>query len=258
MTWMLLLLAGAVPQAEHPVDPLLELTRTRLAEFRRDVETYECVLQRRERVGGRLLPRQTAFLRVRQNPFAVYLRVVGPTDVAGREVLYNPALYGDQVVVRNGGRRFAFVTLLLPADNELLKAETNYPVQDWGISPILERVVSVLEEERKRDDVEVEYFKDAKVDGRPASGARLTHPSPRPDDRFSQALVLIDERWRLPVYYKAVGAPKDGAPELLEEVSLSRLKFNMRLTPAHFSHKYPEYKFNKLKEFSHGPGTSQQ
>jgi hypothetical protein len=248
LAWMLVVLCAAAEP--HPIDPLLELTRSRLSQFRREVRTYECVVQHKERVRDRLLPRQTVFLRVRQLPFAVYARVLGPPDVAGREVLYNPKLYGEKVIIRNGGKRFAFITLALSTDNELLKEETNYPVQDWGIAPTLERVLDVLLEEQKRDDVEVEYFKDAKVDGRPASGAKITHPVPRPDDRFYQGLVVIDEELQLPVYYQATKLAKPGEPPvLLEEFSLSKLKFNVELTPQHFSHKHPEYKFDKLKEF---------
>jgi hypothetical protein len=258
MARMLLLLMAAVVPAEpeqHPVQPLLDMTQQRLVEFNRDVHTYQCVVHRKERVRGVLRTQQAVFLRVRQQPFAVYLKVLSPPSLAGREALYNPGVYGEQVIARNGGQRFAFVTTAVGVDSDLIKAETNYRVHEWGVAQTLATVIRILQQEKQYPDVQVEHFKGAKVDGRGAFGARITHPTQRQGMQFCQALVLIDDEIRLPVYYQAIGWPQNDRSQLLEEFSFTKWQFNVSLSAQHFSHKYGGYGFNARKEFPYAnPG----
>lgn len=258
MARMLLILFAAVASEEqHPIQPLLDMAEQRLVEFNAEVRTYQCIVHRKERVNGRLMARQAAVLRVRQNPFAVYLKVIGG-EADGREAIYNPRRYGDQVIVKNGGRQFSFVTIGLDPRSPLIMAETNYRVQDWGLAQGLQTVLNILKEEKKYSDVKVEYFEGAKADGRPAFGARITHPTYRQGMRFYQALVLIDEEMRLPVFYQAVSWPRppSNRPLLIEEFSFTRWKFNIALDERYFWHKNPNYGFSRHKEFPYAyPGS---
>ena len=254
---LIFFLMAVAPEETHPAQPLLDLAEQRLVEFNRDVRTYQCIVHRKERVNGQLMPRQAAFLRVRQKPFSVYLKVVGGQS-DGRELIWNPTRYGYQVIVHNGGRRFAFVTTALDPDSDLVRAETNHRVQDWGIAQGLETMIAILKEELKQPDVQVEYFKGAKVDGRGAFGAKITHPARRQGMKFYQALVLIDHQLRLPVYYQAVGWPQppNNRSHVIEEFSFTRWQFNVSLDARHFWHGHSGYDFSKHKEFPYAyPGT---
>lgn len=251
---LILLVVAAAPAEPHPIQVLLNLTQQRLVSFERTVQTYQCIVQRQERVHGTLQPRTTTFLRVRQKPFAVYLKMLDPPDLAGREALYNPDKYGENVIVRNGGKRFAFITLIVASDSDVISKETNYKVADWGVAQTLRTVIEILEQEREQPDLDVTYYDSVKVDGQFAFGARIKHKEKRPGVLFYEALVLIDSRLRLPVYYKALDWPdEDGKTPVLEEFSFSKWEFNAPLTEQHFSHKHPDYGFDKTKEFSDGP-----
>jgi hypothetical protein len=51
-----------------------------------NVRDYECKLLKRERVNGVLLPENVILMRVRSNPFSVYIRCERPKAEEGREV----------------------------------------------------------------------------------------------------------------------------------------------------------------------------
>lgn len=258
MVQLLLLFAAMTAEEQHVAQPLLDMAQQRLVAFNREVQTYQCVIHRRERVNGRLEARQSVSLRVRQEPFAVYLNTLSPAEHAGREILYNPRRYGAQIIVKNGGPRLAFVTTSLALDSALLKSKTNYGPQDWGITQLLEELILVLQEEVKHAEVHVEYFEGAKVGDRLAYGARIVNPIRRQGLQFYQAVVLIDNELQLPVYYQTFDWPvKPGQPALLlEEFTISQLEFNVALEERHFHHKYEGYGFNKRKEFPYANPSS--
>ena len=62
----------------------------------RNVQDYTCLLVKRERTNGRLPPENVMEMKVRTQPFSVYLRWLQPRTEAGQEVCY--------VAGRNNGK----------------------------------------------------------------------------------------------------------------------------------------------------------
>jgi hypothetical protein len=63
---------------------LLKMTQAVDRSFRL-VHSYTMTFRKQERINGKLLPEQTYFIKVRQDPFAIYMRGIQP--VAGRELI---------------------------------------------------------------------------------------------------------------------------------------------------------------------------
>ena len=117
---------------KHPLAPLLEDARQGLQRIQNEVRDYSCVLVKRERIDGRLMPREMMTVKVRHEqlegdrvvvPFSVYLRFSDPEEVEGREVLYVEAQNDGKMIVRKGGRRLANLTLAVSPDSPLRSTE---------------------------------------------------------------------------------------------------------------------------------------
>src|SRR5208283_1741648 len=86
-------LAQIAPGQSVPVDatPALEQAIALLTDARlhfQNVQDYECRLLKRERVNGVLLPECVMTLKVRKQPFSVYLRCESPDSEQGQEVCF--------------------------------------------------------------------------------------------------------------------------------------------------------------------------
>ena len=80
---------GQSAPADTPTDmdqAIALLTEARL-QFQ-NVRDYECRLVKRERVNGVLLPESVMTMKVRTNPFSMYLRCESPAADKGLEVCY--------------------------------------------------------------------------------------------------------------------------------------------------------------------------
>ena len=89
------LLDEAVADAAHALDHI-----------RRDVRDYTCMLIKRERVNGEVLPMEYIAAKIRNRreingkvdvPFSVYMKFLKPTDMRGREVLYVEGQNGNKI-----------------------------------------------------------------------------------------------------------------------------------------------------------------
>ena len=52
------------------------------------LQDYSATLAKRERIGGKLLDYEYMFVKVRHNPFSVYMYFLAPADLKGQEVIY--------------------------------------------------------------------------------------------------------------------------------------------------------------------------
>ena len=143
---------------EHPLWPALELAVSSYKHIRRNVRDYSCDLVRQERVHGELLDREFMTAKVRQRrtrngkvavPFGVYLKVLAPTKVKGREVLYVEGANDGDMLVRNGGKRFAFVTTKISPTSDTAMNGNRYPLTEFGLENLVKRLIEVVQEDIK-------------------------------------------------------------------------------------------------------------
>ena len=113
------------------------------------------------------------------------------------------------------------------------------------MSFLVKRLIEVAEADRKYGEVEVKFYKNAKVNDRSCMVIQVTHPVPRNVFLFHLARVYIDDEMQLPIHYEAYLWPnKPGEPPPLDEsYSYLNLKLNVGLTDADFDYKNPKYGF---------------
>jgi hypothetical protein len=241
---------------QHPLVPALKLAEDRLAYIERFVKDYTCDLAIRERVDGKLTPYQ--YMRVkcrnaRENgaatptPFAVYMKYLGPSSVKDREVLYVEGENGGDMLVRKGGRRRAYLQVWLNPNGDQARAESRYPITEFGVENLVRRLIEVAQEDMQYGECHVRIVDNASLDNRSCTAIQVTHPTRRDHFRFHIAKILIDNQSQLPVHYSAYDWPTEegGKPELLEEYTYRNMKVNVGLSDADFQRENPEYGFRK-------------
>jgi hypothetical protein len=227
---------------QHPLIPAIEIARGALAKVDA-LADYEGTLTKRELINGALTT-QMMQIRVREKPFAVYLKYAAPNE--GREVLYDAAQDPAQLLAHEGsGLKSLAGTLALPINDPQVMAETRHPVTDLGLRRLIQLVIQQWEFESKYGEIDVQYFPDAKFGKISCEALKVTHPKPRRQFKYHQTLLFIEKSSGLPLRVMNYGFPQQAGNELplIEDYAYTGLKTNVGLKTLDFSRTNPNYRF---------------
>lgn len=247
---------GALPvqqpgaAAPHPLVPAMEMAYEGLNHIRNDIKDYSATMIKHERVQGKLNDTEYMFIKVRHEPFSVYMYFLGPDRLKGQEVLYvegknNGNLLGHGV----GIKKIAGTVPLLPTGT-MAMAGQRYPITEIGIFMLTKRLVEVGEQDMKFGECEVKFFRGAKINvgnvKRSVTGIEVLHPVPRKNFRFHIARIFVDDELKIPVRFESYDWPDKagGQPPLLEEYTYTDIKLNNGFTDADFDENNPNYRFH--------------
>lgn len=250
--------AGASEQASSH-DEFEAVLRRAVAGYhriRREIHDYRCVLTKRERVQGQLREAETAVLKVRHQrteddrvvtPFSVYLRFLAPSAVKDREVLYVHGRNDGNLIVRNGGPRFGFITTALPPESPMALRESRYPITEVGVQMLTRRLIEFGMHELEYGDCHVQVAEGARLANRSCTVIQVRQNRRREEPGWKLVRILIDDELELPVYYAAYDWPEQegGQPVLLEEYIYTQIELNVGLEDADFDHRNANYSFSR-------------
>ena len=234
--------AGEVStSAEHPLVPALRHAKASIENVEK-LTSYECVFTKKEVVGRQTIS-QTIKMKVRHEPFSVYMHFEEPHQ--GREVIFVDGKNNNNLLVHETGFASLIGTLELAPDGSQAMAENRYPITKAGIQKMMEAIVAQWEEETKYGETEVKYFEDAKIGEVQCRVIESSHPQPRKQFKFHMTRVWIEEKTGLPVRVQQFGFPvKSGAkPPVMEDYTFSNIKGEVRLTDRDFDTKNPSYNY---------------
>lgn len=233
----------SVPQAEqHPLLPAIELAREALAKVD-ELSDYEGTLTKRELINGAVTT-QMMQIRVREKPFAVYLKYAAPNE--GREVLFDASQDPAQLLVHEGsGIKSLAGTLALPINDPQVMAEARHPISDLGLRRLVQLVIQQWEYESKYGEIDVKYHPNAKIGKIACEALVVTHPRPRRQFKYHQTLLFVEKSSGLPLRVQNFGFPQQAGvdPPLIEDYAYTGLKTNIGLKPLDFSRTNPGYRF---------------
>ncbi len=235
---------------EHPLVPALQMAYASLATIRNNVKDYQCTMVKHERIGGKLADQEFMYLKVRHEPFSVYMYFLGPDRLRGQEALYvagknNGNLLGHGV----GIRKIAGTVPLLPTGAMAMQGQ-RYPITEIGFLNLTRRLIEVAEQDKQYGECDVQFFRDAKLkngrETRLVTCIQVKHPVKRSNFRFNIARVYVDQELNIPVRYEAYDWPDTpgGQPLLLEEYTYTDVKVNNGFTDADFDEYNPKYHFH--------------
>jgi len=238
--------AGAAAVGVHPLQPALELAQKGLGELRSKIKDYTCTVVKRERIDGKLGEHEYMFAKIRHEPFSVYLYFLAPEAVKGQEVIYVDGQNDGLMLAHAGsGVRAMVGTVSLKPQSMLAMQGNRYAITENGVENLARRLVEVAEHDKQFGECDVNFFPNAKVNGRICTCIQVTHPVPRRNFRFHLARVFIDDEYTIPIRYEAYDWPQEagGQPVLMEEYTYMNVKVNNGLTDADFDPKNTAYKF---------------
>ena len=134
--------------------------------------------RKQERINGKLLPEQTYFIKIRQDPFAIYMRGIQP--VAGRELIFAEGHYDNHVIGHPVGMaRFLVPRLKVPPDHPMILAESRHPMNQAGLGNLIRKLLGFRQMDLEEPE-EVTILDRTTDPGRQALAAVHAHPSPVP------------------------------------------------------------------------------
>ncbi len=226
---------------------LLESAKRTVARLDK-IEAYTSTFRRRERVGGVLGPEITAGLKIRNRPFAIYLKYLAPK--AGKEVVYAEGHHDNKVIAHNGDWTRRIVPRLAVApDSALALADSRHPVTDAGLWNLGRKLLRFREMDMGDDDATTTLDRTTGLDGRPLLRSVHTHSKPDDGRPFAHVEVLYDPETQIPFQISSFDWPDpnhSGPLDLAEQYTYDDLKLNAPLTAADFDPTNPEYAFMRF------------
>jgi hypothetical protein len=180
--------------------------------------------------------------------FSVYLYFLKPDAVKGREVLFIEGDNNGKLMAKEGGLKGRVIpSVWLKPESPLAMNGNLHPITEIGLENLVVKLIERAEREKAAGgECEVQFMKDAKINGRVCTLLQVKHPVKRPQFDFFLAQVFIDDELQIPIRYAAYGWPeKEGEqPGVLEEYTYLNLKLNVGLVDGDFDHNNPNYKFH--------------
>ena len=249
--------AGAV--AAHPLDPAIQLANDSLAVFQQNIVDYTATIVSRERVNGVVGPYEYMAAKIRNQkveggrivtPLSVYLKFVKPEAAAGREILWIQGQNNEKMLCNpsDGDGRFLPSVWLRP-DGPIAMRGRLHPLTFIGIENLIVKLIERGERERRYEECEVRFIKDAKINKRVCTVLEVEHPVQRAHFEFNLAQIFIDDELQIPIRYAAYLWPNgasDKRPDpnlVIEEYTYLNVQLNQGLTDADFKRDNPNYNF---------------
>jgi len=235
-------------RAEHPLVPVLKIAEEGLRHIDADIIDYSATLAKKERVKGKLTDTQYMFVKVRHQPFSVYMVFLGPEEMKGREVIYVVGQNDGKLLAHEGkGWRARLGMVALKPESPIAMEGQRYPITMLGMRTLTQRLMEVGREDLRYDEVSVKFHDGAKINGRSCSWLEAMHPVPRKHFRYHLARIFIDDELQMPVRFEAFLWPykTGGKPVLVEQYTYLNIKINNGFTDKDFDPQNEKYRFVK-------------
>ncbi len=241
--------ASPASTSAHSLDAALQFARSRYLFLQKNVRDFSCLLVKRERIEGRLKGYEYLHTKARLRkteagkvsvPLSLYMHFLSPPELKDRKVLYVEGQNSNKMLVRNGGKRFSYVTVKVAPDSEAAMRESRYPVTELSLETVARRMIEKAEDDIRYDPTNsntvVVFYKDASVDGRKCTRIQVTHPKPGEHFSYHIANVFVDDDLNVPIRVEGYDWPAAGSdePVLLEEYTFTKLRLNIGLTDQDF------------------------
>jgi hypothetical protein len=219
------------------------------------IPSYSATFLKRELIGSEVTEPTTIEIKVRHQPFAVYLKWIEGHG-AGKEVLYADGENDGNMLVRLGGVKGRLIpTLKLDATGPLAMNESRHPVTKAGILGLTESLIAHREMElRTQVYAHARLEPDALVDGRVCAVYFFEFDDKDRSPDYRKSIQYIDRTWNVALQVENYGWPEPGQhlegaaldeATLIEYYKYSNIVADGRLNDDDFSPSNPEYRFHR-------------
>ncbi|MBS0261528.1 MAG: DUF1571 domain-containing protein [Planctomycetes bacterium] len=204
---------------------------------------YTCTFRKQEQLKkGAALTSQTMALKLRREPFSVYLKFVEPN--AGRQVLYVDGRNDGKFYFKEPSGLLSYMGTLSvhPTSSDALK-ENRYPVTMIGMEKMLERLILDWEASLKHAETQVQVQPHTKLSGLDCTLCEIVHPQQRDAFKFHKTRVYFDNKTNFPIRVEQFAYPAKAGktPPLVEQYEYLDVKVVEKPTDLDFDVKNPAY-----------------
>jgi hypothetical protein len=193
---------------------------------------YTCLFVKREQLQGQLQPENLMAMKVRTQPFSVYLRWLAPKSEVGQEACYVAGRNGGMMRVHSTGLLGVAGFVSLDPRDPRAQRSSRHSITEAGIGNLIERFGGRWEIERRLNKTQVRIA-DYEYNKRLCTRVETIHPDNSGRQFYSyRSVIYFDKETHLPVRVEAYDWPRPGgdpAGDLLESYSYADLRFNVGL-----------------------------
>ena len=240
------LTGASVKNPNHPLVPIVEWAKGERPRIQA-IKDYTFTLIKQESINGRMYDPCVFEMKIRSEPFSVYLKYRVPDKKAGTEAIFVKGRNNDKIQAKGVGILAALGTTSLAPTNRFAMDGNKYPITEVGIARLVDLLIEVGENDILNNyECQVRYYDNVMVGKRVCTMIEVVHPKPTPGKfPFHIAKIYIDDELQLPIRYESYDWPKSDKDTsmLLEAYIYSDLKINVGLTDIDFDTKNPDYRF---------------
>jgi hypothetical protein len=202
------------------------------------IHDYTCLFVKRERIRGQLQAENVIDMKVRTQPFSVYLRWLGPAPTTGQEACYVTGRNNGMMRVHTTGIAGVVGFVSIDPRDPRATQSSRHAITEAGIGNLIDRYAQRWAWERQVNRTQVQIA-DYNYAQRPCTRVELTHPDRNGGYYSYRSVVYFDKEWHLPVRVENYDWPRQGGSpegELVECYSYANLRFNTGLNDLAFNH----------------------
>jgi hypothetical protein len=214
-----------------PVDQPLRLAAEANQAFQ-GVRDYTCLFIKKERLRGTLQPDNLIEMKVRNQPFSVYLRWLHPKNLEGQQACYVAGRNQNMMRVHSTGILGIAGFVTLDTHDARVMENSRHTITEAGIGHLITQLLQSWEMERRLGKTQVRLA-DYTYNRLPCTRVEMIHPDNSGRQFTSyRTVVYFDKASHLPIRIEKYDWPRSGGPaqgELLESYSYINLRTNVGL-----------------------------
>ena len=251
------LTGASAKNPNHPLVPIIDWAKGERPRIQA-IKDYTFTLIKQESINGKMYDPCAFDMKIRSEPFSVYLKYRAPEKKANTEAIFVKGRNNDKIMAKGVGVLAIIGTQSLAPDNRFAMDGNKYPITEVGIARLVDLLIEVGENDILNNyECIVNYYEKVKFGERVCTCIEVIHPKRTPGKfPFHIARIFIDDELQLPIRYESYDWPKspaeskqirpgtpDEKPMLLEAYMYSDLKINVGLADMDFDPKNPNYRF---------------
>jgi hypothetical protein len=242
-----------IDQADHPLDPVLDVARDVLASVDSNIGDYTATMNSQVFVDGELQPEKYLFVKIRHEqelengtkiPFSVYTKFLKPQKSAGQEALWVEGQHDGKLIAHAAGL-LNLKRVYLDPNGSMAMQGNRYPIQDIGFRNLIAKIVDHADGDGHHPECRVTLTRDVDINGRTCTMLEVSHAEQLPEIDFHLAKFYLDDERNIPIAYEAYLWPavEGEDPPLLEKYYYSDIQLNAGLNDADFDPSNEEYNY---------------
>ena len=209
------------------------------------IRDYTALMQKQENIDGTVREVQTMEVKVRHEPFSVYIKFLHPRNLSGQQAIFVRGQNDDKLVAHGVGFQRVFGTQKLDPTSFFAMQGNKYPITEMGILNLVDKLLEVGHRDVNQPNCVVNWYTGVTWADRECTVIEVTHPVRSRGLIFHVARIFVDNELNLPIRYESYDWPARPGEQmqLIELYAYRNLKLNVGLTDEDFNYRNPAFNF---------------